>query len=212
MTDDQRDDELLARIAAGVPPADADEAAARAPYQRLVDQLRGVGEPAGLGQRIDNRLREEAARERRRRWWLGGGLALAAAATVAALVLRPRTTPRPRLAVAVTARDGAVRRGAAAVGDTLRLDADPPGAHGELRVYLDGRLVARCPGAGACHTDGRRLHLEVPAADPGAYRVVVLGSASPIPAPGADGIDSDLLAARTAGATVVTREPIVVEP
>ncbi len=51
MSTDDRDDQLLDRLAAGVAPADDAEAAARAPYERLVERLRAVDAPAGSAER-----------------------------------------------------------------------------------------------------------------------------------------------------------------
>ena len=67
MSTDDRDDQLLDRLAAGAAPADADEAAARAPYERLIDRLRTLGAPEGSAERIAARLRLEQARAARRR-------------------------------------------------------------------------------------------------------------------------------------------------
>lgn len=214
MSTDDRDDPLLDRMAAGVAPADADEAAARAPYQRLIDRLRAIDAPEGAAERLAARLRLEQARAARRRWWwLGGGLVLAAAAAVAIVALRPRPATTPHgLEVAVVAPAGEPRRGDAAVGDTLRLRASDPRAHVELRVYRDGALRLRCPGAPACAGDAQHPRAELALTDAGVYRVVVFAAAAPLPAPGPGGLDADVLAARTAGATITLHDPLVIQP
>jgi len=213
MSTDDRDDQLLDRLAAGVAPADDAEAAARAPYERLVERLRAVDAPAGSAERIAARLRREQAHAARRRWWwLGGGLALAAASVAALVVLRPRPTPPPRgLEVAIVAPAGEPRRGDAAVGDTLRLRVSDPRAHVELRVYRDGALQLRCPGAPPCAGDPQHPRADLTVADAGVYRVVVLAAAAPLPPPGAGGLDADLLAARTASVSITLHEPLVIQ-
>ncbi|MBK9034650.1 MAG: hypothetical protein IPL61_25855 [Myxococcales bacterium] len=215
-TADDRDDELLDRMGDGVAPASPEEAAARAPYERLAGQLQALDPrdpPAGWERRLDARLREARAREQRRRWWLIGGGVAAAAAVAAAVVLWPRPAPAPvrPVTVAVIAADGAARRGDAAVGDAVQIAVDRAQAQTELRVYRDTTLVTRCPGADACQISARSIRLELRLTDVGRYRVVTMTSASAIPAPGA-GLDADLLAARSAGATIVLPAPIVVRP
>lgn len=211
--EDDRDEALLARLAAGDPPADDAEVAARAPYERLIDRLRSLDAPPGSSERIAARLRHEQARAARRRWWWIGGLAVTAAAAVALVVLRPRARPAPlRLEVAVLAPAGEPRRGGAAVGDTLRLAVEDPRAHVEVRVYRDGALRLRCPGDAACAGDAHRPRADLVLTDAGVYRVVVLAGATPPPAPGPGGLDADVLAARTGGAAVVVHPALVVQP
>ena len=218
MTTD-RDDELIDRIEAGVAPASDDEAVARAPYERLIGRLKELDRrepPAGWAERVDARVRVERdhERRRRRRLWAGGVAAALGAAIVVVIVVRggDERTPPAGTRVAVVARDGTMRSGAAAmVGDVLRIHAPRTQAHVELRVYRDAVLVARCPVDAACVLDDDRLAIDLPLTDAGAYEVVVLSSRSPLPAPGAT-LDVDILAARRAGATIERRPMVRVEP
>lgn len=214
---DNRDDELIDRIEAGVTPTDDAEIAARAPYERLIGRLKELDRrepPAGWGERVDARVRAErdAERRRQRRWWAGGAAVALGAAIVVVIVVRggdERPAPvGPR--VAVVARDGTMRSGSAAVGDRLRVDAPRAQTHVELRVYRDAVLVARCPGDAAC-VDGDRLAIELPLTDAGAYQVLVLSARAPLPEPGPT-LDADILAARRVGATIETKPLLLVEP
>ena len=88
--DGDGDDQLLDRLGDGVAPATPEEAAARAPYERLAGQLRALDPrdpPPGWERRLDARLRDARAQDQRRRWWLiGGGLVRAPAGSAPHLV------------------------------------------------------------------------------------------------------------------------------
>jgi hypothetical protein len=176
----------------------------------MIDRLRElppIEPPAGWEDRAVARMRAARAAERRR-LVVGVGLAAAAAAAVVLVLLRPPPAPGPRgLQVAVAAPEGVVRRGPAAIGDRLRAQAPWSAGEVELRVYRGDRLVARCPSAGTaatCRRTGphRELELVLELREAGVYRIVALSAAGPLPAPGTDGLDADLLRARSAGAAV----------
>jgi hypothetical protein len=200
----------LDRLDLAAEPATPAEAAAQAPYRRMIARLRELPPlepPAGWEDRAVVRLRAARAAERRR-VIVGVGVAALAAAAVVLLLLRPTDAPAPRgLQVAVAAPEGVVRRGPAAIGDRLRAQVPWSAGEVELRVYRGDRLVARCPSAEAratCQRVGRHRELELvlELREAGIYRIVALSAAGPLPAPGDDGLDVDLLRARSAGATV----------
>jgi hypothetical protein len=91
------------------------------------------------------------------------------------------------------------------------LRVSDPRAHVELRVYRDGALQLRCPGAPPCAGDPQHPRADLTVADAGVYRVVVLAAAAPLPPPGAGGLDADLLAARTASVSITLHEPLVIQ-
>jgi len=213
-------DELLDRIDQGVPPSSPEEAAARAPFERLLARVRDLPplppEP-GWERRAHQRWAAARADDRRRRrrqvgLAIGG---LAAAAIVLVLVLGARGARSPRatgLEVAVLDRNGAHERGAPGLHGTLRVKAPQRQPHGEVRVYRDARLLVRCPGAPTCRATPDAIALDLDLDQPGVYQVVALSSRAPIPAPGDGGLDGDLLAARRAGANVERDEPTRVQP
>lgn len=208
------DDDALDRFDPAAGPAPPDEAAAQAPYRRLVgrlQQLAPLTPPAGWEARAEARLRAARSAERRRRALAAGAVALAAAAAVF-LLLRgsPRAKARP-LAVAIAATDGEVRRGPAAQGDRLRASVTPPGGHVELRVYLGTRLVGRCPspdGTTTCRQGGRAVELDLELREPGLYRVYSLTGPRPLPAPTDGGLELDLLRVRQDGGDIAAWEPV----
>lgn len=205
---------LLDQFDPAVEPGSAAEAAAQAPYRRLLARLRDLGAlapPEGWEARVESRLRAAHAAERRRR--MGVGVAVTAAVVAIAMVslLRGRPAPLPRpLQVTVVASDGEPRRGAAALGDRLRATASRRTGHVELRVYLGTRLVGRCPAADSQATCRRSpaLQLELELREPGLYRVFALESAQPLAPPGTGGLDLDLVHARQAAARIEKWEPI----
>ncbi len=211
---DDRDDDLLDRLDAGREPASPEEAAAREPYLRLLERIRNLPpvEPdAGWQGRAEVRWQAARAAERRRRNRIGLAIAGAlAAAAMIALWRRGGRDPEPDLQVAVLSADGAARGGDPAVDDLLRVVVRTRAAHAELRLYLDANLLARCPGATGCRVAPGTLQLDLRLAAPGAYRVIVLRAATVIPTPGDTGLDSDLLDARAAGATVERWPPIMI--
>lgn len=215
--DDDRDNEILDRLAAGVEPADPDEAARRAPYLRLVERIRHLVRqepPPGWERRVDDRLRYEREREARRWWaWRIGGLVVAGTVLVLVLLWPPRSAPPPHgLAVTVASSAGAPSRGDAAVGTTLNITLDDPAPHVELRVYREGILILRCPTDATCLGTPGHVRVDLRLRDPGVYRIVGFTSTQPIPAPGADGFDADALAATTGGASVRWSRSLLVTP
>jgi hypothetical protein len=172
--------------------------------ERLLARLRQLPAdepPPGWEARVDQRLAAERERARRGRWlWAGGAaVALAAAAAVYLVWLRPRARPPEPMSIAVVTGDGTRRARQATVGDTVRLTGHTTRRHGELRVYRDAALIARCPGEPTCRTTGARTTLDLTVTSPGPYSVVWLESDRPIPPPDAD-LDLDLLRAGQAGA------------
>lgn len=214
MTDDAAtpdDDELLDRIDQGVPPATPEEAAARAPYERLLARVRALPPVAPLPGWEERAAQRWRFAHQRRRWIpISAGVVALAAAAALFVALRPGgpTATDDRLAMTVTPPDGIRRAGVAAVGSTLQLRVARPAVHRELRVYRPDLVVVRCPGASTCRETDRELTLELTLDVPGLYRPMVLSAATPIPAPGTGGLDADVLSAREAGATIRTLETV----
>jgi hypothetical protein len=213
VTTPPEDDDLIERLDAGKPARSPEEATARRPYEQLFADIRAlenIAPPPGWEERAVANLAAAKRKERLRTVLTvsAGGAALSA--IVAALVLMPCGVPAPGLSVAVVATSGAARRGDSAVGDVLHVQARIDRPHVDLRVYLNTRLVARCPGSDVCRSSGVRVDLDWKLAEPGTYRVVVLSSDGAIP-PGDGTLDRDLLEARDAAATSTT-ETIVVRP
>lgn len=199
--DDHRDEEaMLDRLTSGTPPKDADEAAARAPYERLLDRARSLARPEpppAWGEGIERRLRLEQARERRRKRLVGGAI-LATAATVLVFFLWPRDSASPpsRLAVTVTRPDGATMRGDVAVGARVDIELDDPAPWVELRVYRDNDLVLRCPGDATCRGSTGRIRASLLVTAAGIHRIAVLTGPRVFSAPTGDGLEADALQAR----------------
>lgn len=200
------DPDVIERLDAGEPPRSPEEAQARAPYERLLERVKGLDEiapPAGWEDRAVARW-SRAKRKRR----LGVGVALGATTAVAlaaVLLLQPcRASNAAQLEVAVLTERGSTYRGDAAVGEVLRARARLDRPQVDLRIYLGTRLIARCPGSPACLHDASALQLDWKLVEPGRYQVVMLSSASSIPA-GDGTVDRDLLEARTAGASIDVR-------
>jgi len=201
---DDDDAGMFERLDAGEPPSSPEEAAARAPYERLLSRIRDLDEIAPTGDWEDRAVARWSGARRRRRLGIAFGAA-AAAALAAVLLLQPcATTPPPGLEIAVLAAPRPTRRGDAAVGERLRARARPDRAHVELRVYLGTRLVARCPGSAPCRRDGAVTELEWKLGEAGTYQIILLSSSSDIPA-GDGTLDRDLLDAQGAGASIETR-------
>jgi hypothetical protein len=200
------DPDVIERLDAGEPPRSPEEAQARAPYERLLERVRDLDEiapPAGWEDRAVARW--SRARRKRRR---SAGIALGATTAIAlaaVLLLQPcRASDAARLEVAVLTERGSTHRGDAAVGNVLRARAHLDRPQVDLRIYLGTRLIARCPGSAACSHEVSVLQLDWKLAEPGRYQVIVLSSASSIPA-GDGTIDRDLLDARAAGASIDIR-------
>jgi hypothetical protein len=196
---------LIERLDAGEPPGSPEEAQARAPYERLFQRIRDLDDIAPSNGWEDRAVaRWSTARSRRR---VGIALGLTAAmGLAAAALLQPcaARTSEPGLQVAVSAARGAPRRGDHVVGDVLHARARIERAHVDLRIYLDTRLVARCPGTEQCRRDASIVELDWKLVEPGTYRVVVFSSSSDIPPPVDGTVDQDLLEARNAGASSAT--------
>lgn len=194
---------MIERLDAGEPPASPEEAQARAPYEQLVQRIRGLDDiapPAGWEDRAAARW--SRGRRRRRLIMAAGATAVAAAAV---LVLRPCAAPGvPGLEVAVLAEPGSRPRGDAAIGDRLQARARLERPHTELRIYLGARRIARCPGSAQCQHGASALAIDWRLVEAGTYQIIVLSSDASIPA-GDGTLDSDVLAARGAGAQVEIR-------
>jgi hypothetical protein len=194
----------IERLDAGEPPSSPEEAQLRAPYERLLERVRDledIAPPVGWEDRAVNRW----SRARRKRRLRVAGAATAVAALVALLLWPPCAASGPDgLEVAVLTTSGSTRRGDPAIGDVLqaRVPLGPPQI--ELRVYLETALVARCPGSPGCRRDASALQIDWKTIEPGTYQIVVLSSASSIPA-GDGTLDRDLLDARSAGANIDRR-------
>lgn len=207
--------QAIERLDAGQPPASPEEAAARAPYERLVNRLREVDEecepPAGWEARAVARWRGV----RRRAYWRGGMVAAVAGLGIAAVLLL-RCTERGAggepVAVLLVNEAGQVRRGAsdAVIGDRLQVrvgNADEAAARSvKVLVYLGGRRVAGCPGEQGCRREGSELLLERPLLEAGSYTLAVIRSERAWSSDLEGSLEADVLAARRAGASVELRE------
>jgi|GEM_PF-3395852 len=198
MSNQNGDDEVLDRLTAGESPASEHEAAVRAPYERLLAQVKAAnaGEPApGWEARVDARLRAERDLERRRRRrWQGGGMAavLAAVALLIVRLARPTAAEQSGMTVAVESYETGTRGGAVAkVGDSLLFKGVARHHLLTVRVYRDNALVAQCPGDERCRIEGRRVVFEVLASAPGTYRTLFVSSRGGLP-PLAGTLDDDL--------------------
>lgn len=219
MTTRKDDAEVIERMERGEAPA-TDEAATREPYQRLMERIADldvVEPPPGWVERAVERWDRSAVPPspgsgRLLAW---GGIGAAVLALAAAVVILPRCREgarRPAFSMAVTHR-GAVRAGDAAVGDDLTvrtgLRAD---REVELRLYRDGRLVARCPGDARCTTAAGALELVYTTDLAGSYQAAEIVGPAPIAAPRAGGtLEDDNLDVRRGGATFTTRPALRVE-
>lgn len=208
------DDDLIERLDAGEPARSPEEAEARRPYEQLFADLRDledIAPPPGWEDRAVANLAAAKRKQRVRTALTASAAGAAVTAIVAALVLMPCGGPAgPGLSVAVMATSGAARRGDSAVGDVLHVQARIARPQVDLRLYLNTRLVTRCPGGEGCRSDSTHVALDWKLAEPGTYRVVLLSSDAEIPS-GDGTIDRDLLDARNAAATNAT-ETILVHP
>lgn len=204
MTERRDDVELVDRLERGIAPRSEDETAARAPYQRLIErigELDVVEPPSGwLERAVDRWERERVAAPapvpvRARRWktWIGAVMFVVAAAIALVLVLEHGDHAPAPDGVTVR-RDGRVRDHGAAVSDTI---VAPVPARGEVRLYRDRMMVARCPGV-APTCSARALAFVIDR--PGGYQVVTITSAA-APPPGDRGLEKDLLELDRARAT-----------
>lgn len=200
------DPDVIERLDAGEPPRSPEEAQARAPYERLLERVRDLDEIAPSAGWEDRAMaRWSQARHKRRR-----GIAIAlgtttAVALAAVLLLQPcRASDASRLEVAVVTDHGSTSRGDATVGQVLRVRGPLDRPQVDLRIYVGTRRIARCPGSAACAHEASGLQIDWKLAEPGRYQIVLLSSASSIPA-GDGTIDGDLLEARSAAATIEIR-------
>jgi hypothetical protein len=203
---------MIERLDAGEPPSSPEEAQARAPYERLLARIRDLDDIAPPAGWEDRAVARWSGARRKRRFAIALGTATAAAAVAAVFLLQPCAAPTATgLEVAVSRPPGSTRRGDAAVGDSLRASARSDQPHVELRVYLETRLVARCPGCPSCRRDGSALKLDWKLGEAGRYQIILLSSSSDIPA--GDGIlDRDLLNAQGAGIDIEKHPPFTVTP
>ncbi len=208
------DAELVDRMERDVDPESADEAAARVPYQRLIERIGSldvVEPPPGWVERAVDRWERSTAAppiKRRRRWVLAAAAVAIAVAIVAVMTLSRGGGGEPdRFRVAVT-RLGAPRTDGAAVGDVLELHAPRRGRDAvELRVYRDRVLVARCPGDARCGVTERAIELAWRLDVPGAYHAIAITSDAPLPTRPSRGLELDLLDLPT-GARIDRPDPI----
>lgn len=200
--DEQR---MIERLDAGEPAASPEEAQARAPYERVIERLRGAEDiepPAGWEERLVAR-RGKALRQRR--WGVGAAVVVIGLGVAATLLLRCASKESSALEVAVLSESREPRRGGAAVGDTLAIRTRGEGAALAL-LYRGARRIASCPGSAACRREGVVLVLEWQLTEPGEYHVAAIFNARGTFAPGDGGLDLDLVAARQAGARVELRK------
>lgn len=128
--------------------------------------------------------------------------AVVVAAAVIVVVIIPR---RGAFALATDTRepDGAVMRGGANhVGQILRAAATGGDRQRAIWLYRDDRLLVACPGAPSCASSEDGVTVELGFETAGSYRVVALNARAPIAPPHGD-VDTDVLAAQSAGAKVV---------
>ena len=204
---------MIERLDAGEPPSSPEEAQARAPYERLLARIRDLDDIAPPAGWEDRAVARWSGARRKRRLGIALGTAVAAAAALAAvLLLQPCAAPTATgLEVAVRPQPGSTRRGDVAVGDSIHASARSDQAHVELRVYLETRLVARCPGSPSCRRDGSVLELDWRLGEAGRYQIILLSSSSDIPA-GNGTLDRDLLDAQGAGVDIEEHPPFTVTP
>lgn len=143
-----------------------------------------------------------------RRWWSRRAVAFSGAVAMAALVLvlvwrpwhRGGTGGELELALDVEHRGGAVRGGAARVGDVVRVAARRGPGHRAIWIYRGGdELIATCPGGAGCSEADGALAATFTIDLVGTYMVVALWSPQPIAAP-AGPRDEALAAAEQRGA------------
>jgi hypothetical protein len=137
----------------------------------------------------------------RRPLWIAGTSVALAAAAVALFLGRcqpgsaSRSAPdRPVIAMHVQAHDGGSRGATARVGDTVVITAERAD---ELRVYRDGKPIARCPGEAGCRRgpDGLQFTLAVMAR--GVLSAIAFQPALPRDLAAQSSLDTDIgLAAR----------------
>ncbi len=185
--------------------------AARAAYDRLLEQLSKLGENDEPAADWQARVWERIEQRKKRRWspwWF----APVAAAAMAALFLIWIPGQKPAgLQVEIEAGT-TVRRGAEAhPGDLLRLEATTGGArHSELRVYRnDSELILRCSTESPCSQRRGELRASVILDGIGRYQPLLIFSEEPLPDTASD-LDTDTDAALTAGADVELGPRVVV--
>lgn len=200
------------RLDQGLPAADAAEAKLRAPYERLIEQLREEGGPRevpGDWQKDFDTCWEAERRRKRRRalgLGLGSGMGVAAAA-LAAVLLVQRAAEVPMIDVAFAS--AAQHRGdAAKVGDTMTVRVRAGGTV-TLLVYREQDLVTACPGAAGCRSEGEVEVLELRLRQAGKYRIVRAQGTAERFTPGAGGYSNDKLDAEERGVEWLPKEQSV---
>ncbi len=195
----------IERLDAGAAAASPEGAAARAPYEALVERLRETDEecepPAGWEDRAVGRWRGG----RRQRWIRVAAGAAAGIGLAAVLLLRCTVGGEVGLTVAVVNESGQVRRGEGSptVGDTLRARM-PAGETVWMLLYLGTKRIASCPGSSTCREEGGEVVLEWPLVEAGDYRILAISTdagAATLELPSGM-YEVDLAAARAAGARV----------
>lgn len=206
---DDEEDEMLERLVDG--KAEPRDAAAMGPYQELVTRIRELPDlapPEGWEARLEERRAREVAAGRlpgdappvapARRGWrraVPAVLAIAAAAAIAIVVWKVvGREPAPPKVAAVAPRSGELsfregsgpkmRAGAPQRGDTLDVPVRAGGPHVEVRIYLDERLVFRCPGDAGCWSGdapGADTTVSMLLTKPGRYDVLIVRAAAPLP-------------------------------
>lgn len=201
--------------------SDDDDEAAHQPLIERVKRLEDLEPPAGWEARVEARWRREhdvpsGGAGAGGRWGLAVGAVVVVGTLAAIAIFTCRSKPAARrpqapLAAMLEGGDGAPRRGDGLVGDVWKLRAAPTHAHVELRVYRDRAMIARCPGISRCVASGAGWTLDLRLDEPGAYRAVSLASAAPIAVPTGEGLESDLLAARQAGAVITRTDAMTIQ-
>ncbi len=231
MTDCRRfESEGLEQLEAGLPLAEHFSSCPecveqRASYEALIRSLGELGAAehpaADWKQQVRRRLRDRRGEQTQptqplhRRLWPPA--ALAAAAALAVVVLGPRWSESPELALVGRVEQGEVtfRGESARPGDVLVLDAEgDPNQHLELRLYRNNRqLIARCPSSEinqtVCTASRGRLGLRATAEAVGRYQPVLLQSPEALPPPAGD-LEVDLEAILEAGGRVELGDDIIV--
>lgn len=159
--------------------------------------------PAGWEARVLAAIAEPP----RRRWWMTWQLpALASAAAAAVIAIRLWPGPAPLLALHVDVTRGAPVRGAEAqLGEVVHVAATGGSGERAIWIYCDEvQLVLRCPGDRGCAASGDALAADLVLRQVGSYRIVALSAPAALPPP-TGSYDTDIAAARTAGAAIEER-------
>ena len=124
-------------------------------------------------------------------WWYFALPAAALAVIAVVAIVPPSPEVRP-FQVALTVkpggsvphRDGPSQDGKTAhIGDVVHVDATGGGLYQTVWIYRNDKLVMGCPGDLGCQRSDGSTSVEFPVKVIGEYKVVVLTSKSPLPAP-----------------------------